>query len=264
MVPMDLGPHSIERVELAAGLADKFGALLIGLAARQPDIGVYADITVPDERLVQEEVRRVGEELTQAEALFRKAADRNAVEWRCATEWPTIFALEQARAADLIVVGRQGPEDDRDWRFAPHPGDLVMSAGRPILVAPPRVRQLSARRIVVAWKDTREARRAVWDALPLLKAADHVFIVSVGSEVTETALVDVNAYLSRHGVPATTELRRGSDRPVADEVLAVVEGKGADLIVAGGYCHSRMREWIFGGVTRDLLARMPVCCLLAH
>ena len=54
------------------------------------------------------------------------------------------------------------------------------------------------------------------------------------------------------------------DRPVADEVLEFVEGKGADLIVTGGYGHSRMREWIFGGVTRDLLARMPVCCLLAH
>jgi len=133
---------------------------------------------------------------------------------------------------------------------------------------PDTVTALPLRRVVVAWKDTRESRRAVRDALPFLQQAKEVLLVEVGENESESQakknLADVGAYLVRHRVIVAAEVWRRPRRPVVIELLDVVEKEKADLIVAGGYGHSRLGEWIFGGATRELLSASPVCCLLSH
>jgi nucleotide-binding universal stress UspA family protein len=127
---------------------------------------------------------------------------------------------------------------------------------------------LAARHIVVGWKDTREARRAIWDALPFLKRAEavHVTEVASGSELNEAArrAADIVAHLERHQVRASAEVRTRREASAADELILVAQQHAADLIVVGGYGHARAREWIFGGVTRGLLTRSPMCCLFSH
>ena len=105
------------------------------------------------------------------------------------------------------------------------------------------------------------------DALPFLQLAKEVLILGIDEGQPETAkahLSDVAAYLCRHGVAATREVWRQPRGPVAAVILHVVREEDADLIVAGGYGHTRLGEWIFGGVTHELLASSPVCCMLSH
>jgi nucleotide-binding universal stress UspA family protein len=144
------------------------------------------------------------------------------------------------------------------------PGDFLLTSGRPVLVAPPQVDTLSARCIVVGWKDTREARRAVRDSLPLLATADEVFVIAVGTETALESAQDVAAYLARHGIERTTTLKLEPAGSIAEEILNTAARVGADLVVSGAYGRSRLREWTFGGVTRELLGHAPVCCLLSH
>ena len=133
-----------------------------------------------------------------------------------------------------------------------------------MLVVPPHVTKLEASRVVVAWKNTREARRAVRDALPLLKRADEVFVTTVDEDDEGQGADDVVDLLERHGVKAATNHVLLPERPAVAELLDVVRGTDAGLIVAGAYGYSRFRERIFGGATRDLLRLTPVCCLMSH
>ena len=170
----------------------------------------------------------------------------------------------EARAADLIIVGAR--HTGGNLHDLVDPGVILLRAGRPVLVVPAVVAPSQLHRVVVAWKDTRECRRAVHDALPFLQRANEVLILGIDEGQPETAkphLSDVAAYLRRHKVAAVREVWRPRG-PVAAELLNLVRNENADLIVAGGYGHSRLGEWIFGGVTHELLASSPVCCLLSH
>jgi nucleotide-binding universal stress UspA family protein len=262
MVPMDLDPAAERRARVAAGLADRFSSRLIGIAAQPVVAPLYFEAPSPGVVSITElEERRAVEEMAKAEAMFRRAVgNRTAVEWRQALTGPLEHALNQARAADLIVAARPdrralGPMDI-------DAGDLVMDAGRPVLFVPPEVDQLSAQRIAIGWKDSREARRAVWDALPLLKSANEVVVITVGDDGKATK--DVVEYLVRHGVEASARTLSHPSRAAGDELLHVAEQELADLIVCGAYGHNRAREWILGGVTRDLLDHSSLCCLMAH
>jgi nucleotide-binding universal stress UspA family protein len=265
LVHVDPTPDAIDRVKLAGSLADKFDARLIGVASRQVTVPVYTEISAVDYRLVEEEEQQIKEDLSALEATFRKAAGaRNSIEWRSTVEAPTLYLIDQARAGDLIVLGRQGSEDRMDWRYSANNGDVLMDAGRPILIAPPRCAHISHRHVLVAWKNTREARRAVWDALPFLRAAETVTVAALGEHAREEGVRDVVDYLARHGVTAIELMRKTLRGTVAEEIADIATREGCDLIVSGGYGHSRMREWIFGGVTNGLMNNAPVCCLMAH
>ncbi|SDR63555.1 Nucleotide-binding universal stress protein, UspA family [Rhizobiales bacterium GAS113] len=265
MVHVDPGSNAASRVKLAGGLADRFGAELIGIAAWRANLVGFTEYESLDQRWVEQESELASDKLMEAERAFREASGaRNAAQWRSARGLPTPFLLEQARAADLIVVGRQGDADGRDERFDIHIDDALMDLGRPILIAPPGLEELYAERIIVAWKNTREARRAVWDSLPLLQRAEEVIVTTIGKDAAHQGADDVAGYLKRHDVPATTKLSASDDPDVTQEIFALSKRRHADLIVAGGYGHSRVREWVFGGVTRDLLRKTPVCCLMTH
>lgn len=262
------------RLRLAAGLADRFDSALIGLASREvmpppiitPVLGGAVAVEV-----LEAEQRRVEAGLRAAHERFREIAERGGrrTGWRSFLDHPAEALAREARAADLLVLGRGGGASWQESLLAVDAGDVLMRAGRPVLVVPPDVSVLEGRRVLVAWKDTREARRAVADALPFLVRAEEVLVAEVvqdaGSrEQVSRRLGDVAALLAHHGATTRGEALEPLARTVVDELLLAAERHGADLVVAGGYGHARLREWAFGGATRDLLARCPVCCLLSH
>jgi nucleotide-binding universal stress UspA family protein len=265
MVSLDLGAAAADRVQLAAGLAERFEATLTGVAAQQVTSMIPIENLDEAERLFEIEDRRANERLAEARALFeREAGERVRTAWRSALAEPLAYLTEQARAADLVVVGRHGLADGDPGLMGVPAGALLMEVGRPVLVAPPGIERLAAKRVVVAWKDTREARRAVQDALPFLTRADEVHVAVVGQRVGQEGSGDVAAYLSCHGVTVTTHLLRSPDISTADEILRFARREEADLVVMGAYGHTRLREWILGGATRDILQTTPVCCLMSH
>ncbi|CAO4139320.1 universal stress protein [Methylorubrum aminovorans] len=264
LVSADLGGTSSDRVRLAAGLARRFDATLTGAAAHK----VPAPILVRDvyDAIDQEERNKaeVLQILEEARALFERSAGEGIrTEWLAALTGPTTHLVEQARSADLVVVGRRGPEDEETGQLGVPPGPVLMEVGRPVLVVPPHLVQLKGTRIVVAWKDRPEARRAMTAALPFLRDADQVFVVTVGDDAGHEGAEAVTTHLARHGAHATTHLMRAA-RQESDDILEFAQHQDADLVVMGAYGHSRLREWIFGGVTRDVLERSPICCLMSH
>ncbi len=143
------------------------------------------------------------------------------------------------------------------------PGDALMHLGGPALIVPPTIDHLSAKHVIVGWKDTREARRAVRDALPFLKRASEVTLITIDDGAGGDGQ-DALRLLQTHGVYAVRVRRDALGATVAQSLVEAAAEHGADLIVTGAYGHGRLREWVFGGVTRDLLAGSPICCLMSH
>jgi nucleotide-binding universal stress UspA family protein len=170
-----------------------------------------------------------------------------------------------ARHTDLCVVGQPSEETPE-----PEAGRLVeaafMDSGRPALVVPYiGAAPEPSRRILVAWNGSREAARAVHDALPFLLAPERTTVLIVdpqaqGSEVGEPPGAD----LARHGVRVEVKSVPGGGLVAGDAILAQAADEGADLLVMGGYGHSRLREMVLGGATRHLLVQMTLPVLLSH
>ncbi len=174
--------------------------------------------------------------------------------------------LQYARAADLIVASQTDP----DWGLsdlADFPERLALESGRPILMVPNAgAAKAPGSHILVAWNGSREAARAVFDALPLLVGADAVDLVTIeerhlaGGPAAET----IAGTLARHGVPARYEYLRADGGDAADVLQARAQEIGADMIVMGAYGHSRWREYVFGGVTRGVTRKTTLPILLSH
>jgi len=165
-------------------------------------------------------------------------------------------------AADLIVTG--GVDGDNVFR-AVDVGSLALGAGRPVLVTAGNIEHIRAKTVLVAWKDTREARRALADALPFLAKANEVVVATIDSNRDETSrdsLDDVAVFLDRHGIRARTELIAGEAD--GDRLLTFARSIHADLIVSGAYGHSRLREWAFGGVTRTLIEESGISRFMSY
>jgi len=269
LVHVQTHPDAQRRLACACALANRFDATLLGVGAEM--VAPYAVTTgvgyIPPpwySSLVDE----VNQTLDKAHEQF-KAATRDLHRqpiWRGGVEYALDAITRTARAADLIVASpiTRGHED-QTWD-APC-GDLVVQSGRPVLIAPAQAQPLWGTKVLVAWKDTREARRALADAMPFFHRAEEVRVVEVchGSEATDAKarVDDVVAALARHGVQAHGAAVSHQVSP-AKAILAEADGFGADLIVAGGYGHSRLGEMIFGGVTRELLSQQEKYVLVSH
>lgn len=266
IVAVDSGKQASARVGLAAQLARRLDATLIGVAAWGPDYPRGVSETSVPIGYGTDEIRRCAmTELREAEAAFRRAAGpAERTEWRSELREPLAFLEEQSRAADLVVVGRPGERDSPHLLAAVSPGDALMALGRPVLVVPPDVDSLPASRVVIAWKNTPQSRRAISDAMPLLKLADRVRVVQVTDDADRVELDDVVTYLGLHGVKATGIQHVPGGAGTAGGLLEAVEVLGADLIVSGAFGYNRVREWVFGGVTRNLLDDSRICCLMSH
>ena len=266
IVSVDPREHASTRVGLAAHLARTLNARLIGVAAWQPDYPRgFGETSVPSGYGVEEIRQTALDELRQAEEVFRLAAvAAERTEWRSELAETVTYLEAQSRAADLVVVGRNGKNDHPHLMRAVDPGDALMALGRPVLVVPRGVERLSASRVVVAWKNTLQSRRAISDAMPFLKLAEAVQVVQVTDDGDRTELDDVVPYLGLHGVKAVGVLKVPNRGGTAETLLDAAETFKADLIVSGAFGYTRLREWFFGGVTRNLLDRSPVCCLMSH
>jgi nucleotide-binding universal stress UspA family protein len=264
MVHLDLERTNDACLRIAVDLADRFNAKLIGIAAATAQSSHYEDETITQLPL-RELYSDITKRLAQAEDRFRTKPSPRQIEWRSAIARPVHYVSREARAADLVIVGAQH-NGLSDLAGSLDPGDLVMQVGRPVLVIPSQVEALQLKLAMICWKDTREARRAVSDALPLLGKVQEVVVAEVieaesSRDAAHARLDDVIFWLKRHGVAASA---RVFHCPMGENPMEKLFHYGADVIVAGAYGHTRLHEWVFGGFTRDLIHRSPLCALLAH
>ena len=268
MVHLELGRSNENLLQFAGELSDRFAARVIGIAACAPPVMIYGDIGVAGEAWVSERDQiqcQIADAQTEFRAAFR---DRNAdLEWRAAKDYVDLvqYVAHQARSADLVLTGvAQG--DLFDATRAINTGALVMQVGRPVLLVPHAARAPRLDRVLLGWKDTRETRRAVADALPLMRHAEVIVVEVVRPGHMEGArrhLDDLVAWLLQHGIAAKSLPVESSGDDAAD-LHAAAHRERCDVIVAGAYGHSRLREWILGGVTRDLLMSPRRCSLVSH
>jgi nucleotide-binding universal stress UspA family protein len=269
MVGLALDRSNDACLRVAGDIAERFGARIVGVAAsnlRPPMYFADGDFA---QKLLDEEAAAIARRLSELETEFRASVERRAtaVEWRSARSQAVPYLLQEARAADILVVGARS-EALVDPSAAPDPSDLLMQAGRPLIVVPPAVQWLDLRSVLVAWKDVREARRAVFDALPILAAAKEVTIAEIpeqdgGGTEALAHVADVAAWLRGHGIAANTVVpeRAGS---VTEQLENIAAHVGAGAVIAGAYGHSRFREWVLSGVTRHLATESRRCAFLSR
>ena len=270
MVQLDVGANNENILGLARGLAERFDSSIIGIAASQLMIIPFADGYGSGELIVQNRVE-IEKEMVDAEVAFRSAfaGFTPPIDWRSAISFQSSaeFIAGEMKAADMLVTGPERGGDFFDTGRRVEIGDLIMRMGRPAMIVPSTISSLKLESVLVGWKDTRETRRAIVDALPLLKKADRVTIASIASgadiAATEVQVQDTKKWLERHEIKAKGMVAKSTGDD-ATQLSQLVHEIGADLLVAGGYGHNRLREWMFGGVTRDLLLHPTHCTFLSH
>jgi len=271
MVSLALDQPNDARLAVGCQIAERFDAGLVGIVAAVFSPPPYFAIGEEAQNLIDQGQASIERRISELESQFREVTKNRAahVEWRCAVDFPARYVLKEARCADIIVSGgRSDAFSDPFGSLVPR--DMVMETGRPLLVVPDSVDWLDPRSVLVAWKDTPEARRAIVAALPLLCKAKDVTVVEIlETKGDRTAAVervrDVVAWLSRHGVPASELVASlDDDQNAADGLDVQAANVGAGVIVAGAYGHSRFRELILGGVTHHLITQTARCALLAH
>ena len=258
-------------VALACELAALFGAELTGVSGSvpaMPFIEPYPGGAMVGNGLIERQ-QLAEDDIKRAEGRFRSVAGaRNLrLSWRAGVYDPDEITARHARKADLIIL-----RPDSGWprmSTAVNPGNVMMDAGRPVLVSPPNVSlKPMLSHVLIAWKDCREARRALADSLPLLARAEKITVLEV-SEAAEKprhyeSLQDVADFIDLHGMSATAIAVSPNGQSTADRLLEYALANGIGLVVLGGYGHARAREWIFGGVTHTLLRNSQVSCLFSH
>jgi nucleotide-binding universal stress UspA family protein len=171
-------------------------------------------------------------------------------------------------AVDLVIYGQTSPDYRLPTRYRPE--DIIMRSGRPMLVVPYAGEfDVPGRRVIVAWDGSREAARALHDALPLIGKAEAVTVMAVRDDPAEfdrdrPSIERIVRHLARHGIAARPEETVRGDIPIGDVLLSRAADLDADLIVAGAYHHSQFREVLLGGASRELLDRMTVPVLMTH
>lgn len=274
LVHVDGGERSKLRLEIALDLAEACNAHLVALFA-QDEVRIPSFVLAEAGDRIRGVLRARREEAERnAEREFVAATGRRTgakVEWRTSTADALAAVMLHARYADLVIVGQPHPRADRDAGPAPEfAEELVLAAGRPVLMLPYAGRFAHiGRRTLIAWDAGREAARAVNDALPFLVRAESVEVVVFDPERAANAHgavpgADIGLYLARHGARVSVARQSGSGLDVGAQILSRASDTGADLIVMGGYGHSRMREFVLGGVTRTLLESMTVPVLMSH
>lgn len=259
------------RLAHAAGLGRTLNASLTGLYLHQmPDVLAITDPSGSAflQRLVEQSVAQGDAASAALDGVFRQLG--LSYELRRRDVYPkqvgSVLASE-ARQSDLFVATRPyGDPNKTEWVEEA----VLFRSGRPCLFVPPSFEGRSVYdNVLVAWKDTREAARAVADAMPLLKQAKSVVVAIVDEALgaaEERRLApdeDIGRYLSRHGIRAEVHIIDGWTNTGA-AILNEAVRTAADLIVMGAYGHSRPREWLLGGATRDVLNLAAVPVLVAH
>lgn len=268
LVHADQGRAAAATLAVAASLASRHAAHLSAVHVIPAHaLPAYVESELPVE-VVQARERR---------ALDNAAAVRTAVEAAAraagiAADWIAVrgdaadAVLPFARRVDMTIVGQSGDDTPADRLARGLPERLLLGSGRPVLVVPRYGRfEQVGERVLVAWSGTREAARAVNDALPVLAGAKEVTLLAINpAGAGDVPTGDIALHLARHGIAATAAQTQGDSLAIGDVLLSRAADLAADLIVMGGYGHSRVRELALGGATRHILAHMTVPVLMSH
>lgn len=272
LVHVDNSRANTRRVDAAIRLAADYGAHLTGLHVTPDRRGrpLFTEAHTPPE-LLEAQRKAIRERAEEAEKGFTDAVDRAGIssEWR-SVEGDLMRTLSlHSRYADLLIIGQADPSDhlslaQRDVE------QIVLDVGRPVLVVPYiGAPEAIDKRVIVAWNASREAIRAIHDAMPLLERADAVHVLSINPPRGQTGDgdapdADISLHLARHNVKAEASYTEADDIAVGEVLLSRVSDQGSTLIVMGAYGHSRYRELVLGGATRQILESMTVPVLMAH
>jgi nucleotide-binding universal stress UspA family protein len=270
LVYVDGSKSVASALDAATALARTHEARLVALHVTPPpfltgDIGTGA---MSDMIRWQED--QEGRLLAAADKLVATARQRSGrrIDWR-ADRGDILETIElHSRYADVIVIGRAARDDIDAVGSNYLPDALIMESARPVLIIPPNWTGKSVGEMVlVAWNRSREASRAIHDALPVLTTAKSVTVFEANpSAMTSPRVVgaEIGEHLAHHGIKPTIETVAMNDAEIARTMLSRAAALGADLIVAGAYGHSRLREYVLGGVTRDLLKTADIPVLMSH
>ena len=267
MVHVDPAQQAEEQVRVARQVAERFGASMIGVSALAVPPPIVAEGIVV-QAVTTDDVQRMKATLAAKEDWFRTivGGPKEQLEWRWDVENPVTFLTNEARAADLIVMKIGSGKVDQ-YQYI-DPAEAVVRMGRPTIFVPEHISELKAGRIVVGWKDTREARIAILHALPFLAKASEVTIIELchsnEQDSARRRVTDTAKYLSLRGAKCRTDVRVYTAEADAAHLLRLAKGAEADMIVTGAYGHSRLGEWMFGGMTRGLLANARCCLMMSH
>ncbi len=271
------GTHNERTLNTAASVAAQFEAHLSGSFVCKPLYYYYPTAYGIDLRANIDKHRRAAEKRADlAKTAFEKACRAYGVtnsDWQV-SEGEVLRTLNsQARYADVVFMTQTEidrptdlQDDDPDL-----PAKVAIASAQPVIVVP-CVGHLETfgKRVLVAWNGSREATRAVREALPLLSTAEQVVILAINPETSDyrgfgdEPGADIALYLARHGVNVEVTKTTHDGGDVADILLSRAADLSADLICMGAYGHSRLRELTLGGVTRKIMRQMPVPVLLAH
>lgn len=271
LVVVDDTPACDERVNVALRLAARHEAHLIGLMVNEVYVSPIAAARIPS-GLLDEHRRAVQEARGRVREQFERLASAAGVrhEWHTAEGDPMMAVALFSRHADLAVIGQESRDHAGFGTAGKLAEQVVLASGRPILVVPCAGAYPSVgRRVLVAWDASREAARAVADALPLLKAAGHVVTLSANPDSRagqhgEHPGADIARHLARHGVRVEIQRVSSKDVSIADLLLNRIMDESFDLLVMGAYGHARVREIWLGGVTRRLMESMTVPVFISH
>ena len=271
LVHADSGKYAASRIELALGLAERFDAHLIGLYAESNVRTPSYALAEGGQMLLDALKRNEQERLARAAAMFDAQVKRSGlarVEWRTSGADASEAISLHARYADLVVMGQWAADDSAD-HGKDFPARVLLQCGRPVLLMPyAHEKRPIGERVLVAWNTSREAMRAVTDALAFLKMANKVGVVAFNPQPGDghgaQPGTDLATWLARHGVQVEVAQQTVPELDVGNQLLSRAADVSADMIVMGAYGHSRLHEMILGGVTRTLLESMTVPVLMSH
>lgn len=280
LVVLDGSERSNVPLGLALGLARRHDAHLTGLCPLELlyPTNLALGLTGYPEALALQEAANRFEAQAQAkaqsiEAEFREQLRRNNVpgDWQVATGLAVDEVARRARTADLLVLGQTDPDHPLPPIARHLVEDALMNAGRPLLIVPFAGNfDTIGTNVLIGWNESREAARAAHDALLLIEPTATVTVLTVerarsSADSPQAPGADMAEHLARHGLKVSAA-RTVTDRSIsyADAILAYASDSGADLLVTGGYGHSRARELILGGVSRELLDHMTLPVLMSH
>lgn len=273
LVHVDDSPHAAARIALAASIAVSENAHLIGAAmsgvSRFVEQNSSLDLAGPIVRLEFDKIRaRCADALVHFEAIARQAGVLSLEQRLIDDDAQGGLAL-QTRYCDLVVISQTDPDHPDPGNIADLPQHLVLNCVRPILMVPAAGNFTQVgKRILIAWDSSLGATRAVTNALPLLSRAEKVTVVVINPDAQFDAHgdqpgADIGLYLARHGVNVELLVQQ-SQADVGNALLSVAADIESDLIVMGGYGHSRLLEMLLGGVTRTILRDMTVPILMSR
>lgn len=260
------------RMAPTAALAQALGARLTGVfASGYPIESTYGDVA-GWMQLVDAYLEAQRAVATAAEAAFRSELGQRSLpgDWLYREGDPTDSVTALAALYDLVVLGQPDPDKETGGALGLRPAEVVLGAGRPVLVVPyagdfPQI----GKRALVAWNASREAARALHDAMFILQKAEAVTVVEVeplppAAGSAQVRASDVAEALVRRGIPATAQTETAGDIAIPDLLLSRAADLAADLLVMGAWGHSRLREYVLGGVSRGLFQSMTLPVLMSH